>query len=114
MNLLTTNGLLCMPSDSALRTESLPCFESSFNVHQLHGRTEYPRREFIFAEAVHFTLGPLAGSGLDDEPENPFACLLHRRGAIQNFTAVDIHVFAHAAIHRRIGGQFQRRRWFAA
>src|SRR5687768_8002567 len=74
----------------------------------LHGRPQYPGREFILAHAMLLAHRARTRRHLDDAPEDLLAGLLHRHLAIEDGAAVDVHVLAHAAVHRAVGGQLQR------
>src|SRR5262245_44430499 len=87
---------------------------SAFRPTSLHGCAELPGRELLVAEAELLALGLLAARRGKDEVEDPLADLLHRRSAVGDGAAIDIHSVGHALIERGIGRELEARCRLAA
>src|SRR5579871_6037428 len=78
-----------------------------------HRCSDLPGREFGVAIAQELGLGPLARSDRKDLVED-FPALLRNRHAVDDVAAIDVHILDHPAVGVIVGGEFYRRRRFAA
>ena len=76
-------------------------------------RPHGPRHEFFVAEAVEFALGFLAAGDGEDLLEDLAADVVDA-AAGEDFAGVDVHVVDHPLVHRRVGGDLDRRHRLAA
>ena len=70
----------------------------------LKNGTDHPGNKFFFAHAHHLGFGLFTGRTGNDLLENLLSLFLNARRAIDDVTAVDVHVIFHPQIHRRVGG----------
>ena len=76
-------------------------------------RPDLPGDEFFVAEAVQFAFGFFAAGDCEDLFED-FAADLFDAAAGEDFAGVDVHVVDHPLVHRRVGGDLDRRAGLAA
>src|SRR5262249_35503049 len=80
---------------------------------RLQRRPDAPRRELLLADAVQLALRLLPRCHRENLLEDLFTHDLNRR-ALQNDAGVYVHVGFHMRVHRRVGGDLDRRGGFAA
>src|SRR5262245_15044360 len=73
----------------------------------LHHRADDPGRELLLADARELALRALARSHRDDLFEDLTTDRRDRR-ALEDDTAVDVHVVDHVAVHQRVGREVDR------
>src|SRR3990172_13272388 len=78
------------------------------------GDADLPGHELVLAQAQFLAPGLVARGGAQDELEDLFTHLVHAGRAIHDLAAIDVHILLQLAVHRRIGGELDRRRGLAA
>lgn len=63
----------------------------------------------MVAEPEQLALAAFARRDAQHLREDAFTHLRHRRRAVEDFAAVQVHVFGQPVVHRRVGRQFDRR-----
>ena len=59
----------------------------------------------MVAQTQQFALGGLARCGAQEELKDPLPHFLHRHRTVQDFAAVDVHVFFQTLEHQAVGRQ---------
>src|SRR2546422_11249745 len=90
---------------------SFSAYESN-NGRSLKRRSQHPRSKLFVADAGQFALGLFTAGHREDLLKDPHADLLDSFGAVQDGAGVDVHVFVHPVVERRIGGDLDAGRRF--
>src|SRR5437764_1838731 len=81
---------------------------------RLKCRAQNPRRELFVADSGQLAAGRFPAGDGDDFFEDTEADLLDSFGAVENGAGIDVHVILHPIEERRVRGDLDARRGFAA